>query len=30
VAYTDFRGHVYLNDPDAEQGINAAEETIVQ
>ena len=29
LAYTDFRGHVYLNNPDAEQGINAAEQTIV-
>jgi len=27
--YTDFSRHVYLNDPDAEQGKNEAEETIV-
>ncbi len=27
--YTDFGRHVYLNDPCAEQGNNAAEETIV-
>jgi hypothetical protein len=29
LAYTDFRRHVYLNNPDAEQGINAAEQTVV-
>ena len=30
VAYTDFSRHVYLKDPNAEQGSNAAEETIIQ
>ena len=30
VVYTDFGRHVYLIDPSAEQGINAAEEAIVQ
>jgi len=30
LVYPDFRRHVYLNDPNAEQGTNAAKETIVQ